>query len=213
MNRITAFISYSAKQKVIGGNFRKCLNSYCGYETFIAHDDIPGSALWEEEIIRAIEKADFFIPLLSDDFKRSDFTDQETGIPITLKKKIIPIKLEQVNPYGFISKYQALQYKKYKNRDNVKELALMIAEIGLANPLNSQLHQKAMNSITYAFCNSKTFGTINAIIETMSTCDHFTTVHIEQIIRAVKNNEKIRIAINMEKLKKVLSDKYNVMLD
>lgn len=116
MDCISAFISYSVKQKTIGGKFRSLLTTYCGYETFIAHDDILGSAVWEEEIIKAIEKADFFIPLISSDFKTSDFTDQETGIAITLKKKIIPIKLEEVNPYGFISKYQALQYKSYQNK-------------------------------------------------------------------------------------------------
>lgn len=126
MDRISAFISYSSKQKVIGGKFKSYLENYCGYETFIAHDDIPGSTIWEDEIIQAIENADFFIPLISREFKKSPFTDQETGIAVFLKKKIIPIKLDEINPYGFIEKYQALQYK-----NNMHKLALTIAQIGL----------------------------------------------------------------------------------
>lgn len=106
MDRVSAFISYSSTQKVIGGTFKSFLSSYCGYKIFIAHDDIPGSAIWEEEIIKGIEESDFFIPLISKEFADSPFADQETGIAVYLNKKIIPIKLEEVNPYGFISKYQ-----------------------------------------------------------------------------------------------------------
>src|SRR3989344_8729564 len=122
MNRISVFISYSSTQKTIGGKIKSYLSSCCGYEMFIAHDDIPGSSVWEAEIINAIEKYDFFIPLISREFKKSQYADQETGIAVYLKKKIIPIKLDDANPYGFISKFQAIPYK-----DDMKELALTIA--------------------------------------------------------------------------------------
>lgn len=57
MDRIDAFIGHSAKQKVLAGRFKVCLANYCGYDSFLAHEDIPGSALWEEEIIKGIESA------------------------------------------------------------------------------------------------------------------------------------------------------------
>lgn len=97
-NRISAFISYSSAEKKIGGRFKSCLTTYCGYETFIAHDDIPGSSVWEPEIVKAIPQTDFFIPLISESFKNSPYTDQETGIAVYLNKKIIPIKLGSVDP-------------------------------------------------------------------------------------------------------------------
>ena len=82
MNRLKAFISYSSKQKTIGGRFKHCLEHYCGYEVFIAHNDMPAASFFPEEIIKAIKNSDFFIPLLSEDFKTSDYSDQETGAAV-----------------------------------------------------------------------------------------------------------------------------------
>lgn len=215
MNRIIAFISYSSEQKIIGGELKSCLENFCGYKTFIAHDDIPGSAIWEEEIIQAIKIADLFIPLISKEFKESPFTDQETGIAVCLKKKIIPIKLENINPYGFINKYQALQYKiypaNYSLHDNTKELALTIAQIGLNH--EPQYHQKVINSLVYAFCSSNSFDTTNATIKIMSDCDHFTSDHLRQIIQAIKSNDQIIGAFGLREFKKFLHKTYNITID
>lgn len=219
MNRINVFISYSSEQKTIGGRFKSYLIAYCGYETFIAHTDIPGSSVWEEEIIKAIEYADFFIPLITDDFKTSDFTDQETGIAVYCKKKIIPIKLAQRNPYGFINKYQALQYKTHppsyylRDKDNIKELILTVAQIGLSYEPQSIYHQKALTSIVYAFCTSNSFDTTNAIIEIMLKCTDLSVIHLKQIRKAIKENSQIQGAFGLENLKTFLQKTYNVSID
>lgn len=214
MDRIIAFISYSSKQKVIGGKLKTYLENFCGYDTFIAHEDIPGSTIWEEEIVQAIEKADFFIPLISKDFKESPFTDQETGIAVYLKKRIIPIRLEITNPYGFINKYQALQYKRYSSdyslHDNIKELVLTIAQIGLNY---EPCRQKTINSLVYAFCTSSSFDTTNATIKTMLNYDSFTSNHLKQITQAIKSNDQITGAFGLLEFKKFLHKTYNILID
>lgn len=206
MDRIKAFISYSSKEKLIGGKFRTCLTNYCGFETFIAHDDIPPSAVWEEEILKAIEGADFFIPLISDEFKKSDFTDQETGIAVNLNKKIIPIKLETLNPYGFINKYQAMPYK----GQNMKQLVLAVAQIGLNY---KQYHQKAIDSLIYAFCNSPSFESTNATIEVLALYNHFTPEQLKQITAAMPKNVNIKGAWGLTRFKKFLHNKYDISID
>ncbi len=187
MSPIKAFISYSSMQKKIGGRFKDCLTNYCGYEVFIAHSDMPGASIFEEEIIKAIRNTDLFIPLISNNFKTSDFADQETGIAVVLEKKIIPIKLGEVNPYGFISKYQALQHKTYQTaysiKDNVKELVLAIAQIGLSY---EPYQQKAINSLVHAFCHSRSFEATNATIEILSHCNLLTSAQLREIIYAIK---------------------------
>lgn len=217
MNRINAFISHSSTQKTIGGRLRVCLTDYCGYKTFVAHDDIPASSVWEDEIIKAIESADFFIPLISAAFKTSDFTDQETGIAVNLQKKIIPVKLEKMNPYGFIDKYQALQYRTYPPshylRDNLKELALTIAQISLSYESGSTYHQKAVNSIMYAFCTSSSFDTTNTTIEILLKCNDLSPEHLEQIARAVKKNSQIQGAFGLPRLKTFLHSTYKISID
>ena len=214
MDRVSAFISYSSKEKIIGGQFKSYLENYCGYETFIAHDDILGSTIWEDEIIQAIKDAEIFIPLISKEFKESPFTDQETGIAVFIKKKIIPIKLDVINPYGFISKYQALQYKKYPSHyslhDNIKEIVLTIAQIGFSYKLH---HQKIINSLIYAFCTSKSFDTTNATIKIISSYGHFTPDHLKQIVQAIKNNDQVIGAFGLVEFKKFLHKTYKITID
>lgn len=208
MDRVSAFISYSSKQKIIGGKFKSYLENYCGYEAFIAHDDILGSTIWENEIIQAIGNADFFIPLISKEFKESPFTDQETGIAVCLKKKIIPIKLDEINPYGFIEKYQALQYK-----NDVSRLALTIAQIGLIDEPESSHHQKVLNSIVHAFCKSTSFEIANATIQILCKCDDLSSDQLTQIVKAIKINSQIKNAYGLYVLKECLNKKYKVSID
>jgi len=208
MDRINAFISYSSKQKLIGGKFKSYLENFCGYGIFIAHDDIPGSMIWEEEIIQAIKNADFFIPLISKEFKESPFTDQETGIAVCLKKKIIPIKLDEINPYGFIEKYQALQYK-----EDIKDTALTMAQIGLIDEPRSSYHQKVLNSIVHAFCESISFEIANATIQILCKCDDLSSNQLTQIVKAIKTNSQIKNAYGLSTLKECLKKKYKVSID
>lgn len=208
MDRISAFICYSSKQKLIGGKLKSYLENLCGYEAFMAHDDILGSAIWEEEIIQAIKNADFFIPLISKEFKESPFTDQETGIAVCLEKKIIPIKLDDMNPYGFIEKYQALPY-----RNDVNDLALTIAQVGLIYEPQSSYHQKALNSIVHAFCKSISFEIANATIQILCECNDLSSNQLTQIIKAIKTNSQIKNAYGLNALKECLDKKYKVSID
>ena len=57
---------------------------------------------------------------------------------VVLDKEIIPVKLEAINPYGFVNKYHALQLKPMKSQyphhdvDNLKEVAIAICKISLS---------------------------------------------------------------------------------
>jgi hypothetical protein len=52
-----------------------------------------------------------FLPLLTKHFVESEWTDQETGMAIALKKLIVPLKVGYSRPYGFLESYV---YKKVK---------------------------------------------------------------------------------------------------
>jgi len=62
---------------------------------------------WQEEITKHLKACDLFIPLISPRFRESKWTDQEVGMAVAWKKKIVPFLLDKIPPYGFISKYQA----------------------------------------------------------------------------------------------------------
>lgn len=223
MDKINVFISYSSEEKKISGRLKRLLLKYCGYTAFIAHDDIPASEVWENEILNSIKKSDFFIPLISQSFKTSDYADQETGYAVSLNKKIIPVKLDNTNPYGFINKFQALQYKKslssqinpWNNKlDNLDQIAISIAYIGLHYQLNTKYYKQSLNSLVFALCNSDSFEATNAIIEILSNCNHrLTKVHLDEITKAISTNSQITGAFGLPDLKKILLIKYKCHID
>ncbi|MEK7533647.1 MAG: toll/interleukin-1 receptor domain-containing protein [Patescibacteria group bacterium] len=223
MDRIKVFICYSSEEKHVGGKLKQCLINFCGYDAFIAHDDIPGSEIWEKEILHAIKNADFFVPLVSQHFKQSVYTDQETGCAVGLNKKIISIKLDSTNPYGFINKFQALQYKKnppapawsrtYKT-DNIAELATSIAHIGLHYEQKSIYYKKSLESLVYALCHSGSFETTNVIIQIVSNCNHhLSPKHVRQISTAIQTNSQIIGAYRLAELKGILNTTYGCHID
>lgn len=216
MERIKVFISYSSAQKHLGGLFKRCLISYAGYDTFIAHDDIEGARIFEDEIIKAINNCDFFIPLISNEFKQSAFTDQETGIAVASKKLIIPIKLSNINPYGFIGKYHALQYREYPPNyhfsNNISALASTISRIGISYK-SAKIHKLALNSLTYSLINSSSYDVSNAVIQTLCKISDLTPEHLELISNAMKTNSQIINAYGFKDLKECLQKNYSITID
>jgi hypothetical protein len=105
---IPAFISYSHNDRRLAGLIKSYLDYY-GFDTFLAHEDLEPSVEWQETILLKLRECLVFLPLLTDSFTRSDWTDQETGIAVAMSKIIVPLKLT-VNPYGFINRYQAQSF-------------------------------------------------------------------------------------------------------
>lgn len=73
------FLSYSHKDRVIAGSIKTTLGSEA-LEVFMAHEDIQPSLEWQEEIFRQLKLCDIFIPLFSNNFRKSNWTDQESGL-------------------------------------------------------------------------------------------------------------------------------------
>lgn len=103
--KIRVFISYSSEDKLVGAEVRKILDRY-DIEAFLAHDDIHVSEEWKERIIDELNKADVFVALLSDAFKNSEWAPQETGMAYNRKMLIIPLRLDDTIPFGFIGHLQ-----------------------------------------------------------------------------------------------------------
>ena len=86
---IRVFLSYSSHDKELAGQVKKELESR-GLEAFLAHEDIEPTQEWEGVILENLKACDVFIPLLSENFKESEWTDQETGVAVSEEKLIIP---------------------------------------------------------------------------------------------------------------------------
>ena len=93
-NTLKVFISYSMKDKEIASKIKKILTRF-RIVCFIAHDDIEVSEEWRRRILKELNDADIFIPILSDNFKNSDWCSQEAGIACFRNILFIPLSIKK----------------------------------------------------------------------------------------------------------------------
>lgn len=103
---LRVFISYSTLDKDIAGGIKRGL-SLLGMDVFLAHEDIVPSSQWTATIEENLDSTDIFLPLITKNFKQSDWTDQESGIAFAKRKVILPLSVEGNQPYGFLGRYQS----------------------------------------------------------------------------------------------------------
>jgi len=103
---VKAFISYSSKNIVFAKRLKEFLDAI-EIESFLADDDIRIAEDWKERILNELNTCQIIIPILSKDFKNSDWCSQEIGIFYFLKKIIIPISVDGTRSYGFIGHIQS----------------------------------------------------------------------------------------------------------
>lgn len=106
-NYYRLFISHLAKDKIRASYIKKILSPY-GIDCFVAHEDISPSREWQTVIENALSSTDALCAILSPNFSKSPWCDQEVGFALGRRKLVIPISCGAI-PYGFIGKWQAIK--------------------------------------------------------------------------------------------------------
>lgn len=176
------FLSYSTEDKNLAGNIKKNLERY-GLEVFLAHEDIEPSSEWQDEIVRNLKSCDIFMPIISKNFRNSDWTDQETGMAFIEGKVIIPLRTELV-PYGFIGKYQALKLDLESIKDSCQRIIQTISK-------NDPLKEKLTDCIISSFVRSYSFSDANEKALMLKELKQFTEDQANEIIRGFIVNDQI----------------------
>ncbi len=188
------FFSYSIDDKKIVGMLKEQLE-YMGFETFLAHEDLEPCVEWQEEIKKNLNMCDIFIPLLTENFKKSDWTNQEIGLAIAADKFIIPLQVD-FPPYGFIGKIQGLKIDTYylRNEDvqtvrnHLKDIAIKIFQ---TIRTKSKFKADMKDFILYKFINSASYNEGIARAKLLEDFSNFTPLELSQILKATKNNNQI----------------------
>ncbi len=94
--------------------------------SFVAHQDIHPTTIWQEEIERALHSMDGFLAIHTKGFSASVWTQQEIGFAVARGVKIISFKMGE-DPTGFISKQQALPRLNRSAEDIAKEVHALLA--------------------------------------------------------------------------------------
>jgi hypothetical protein len=102
------FISYNNIDKALAGEISDILESTYDVKSFLAHQKIPVSEEWRLRILKELARCDLLIALVTKDFPKSKWTDQEVGIALGKGKKIVPILVNK-KLHGFLEGFQGKQ--------------------------------------------------------------------------------------------------------
>lgn len=193
--KLKFFVSYSHEDKHIAGMLKGYLERF-GTEVFVAHDDIKPSAEWVTVILKNLDESHVFIPIITDNFPLSKWTDQETGIAFGASKYIIPLKMG-INPYGFIAEIQARDIKA-ANDSEILILAYEIIDILFDvarkeyDTYEVNFRKLLFNSLVIKFINSESFAeTYDNMSLITRYQNRFSTTHINLLLVGSMNNRQI----------------------
>ncbi len=188
---IPAFLSYSHQDRRLAGLIKGTFDYY-GFDTFLAHEDLQPSGEWQEIILRKLKECLVFLPLLTDSFAKSDWTDQETGIAVALGKIIVPMKLT-INPYGFISRYQAQSFAGAASGGSLFPPVIAEACWNIVKTLASQkkLAAGVRDGVIAAFGGSGSFREAATNVGKLQLLEPFSDQQLNEIIRVSSENNQI----------------------
>lgn len=199
IDHFKVFISHVHTARAEAGALRKALQKYA-ISAFVAHDDIDTSDEWCEEILRSLMSMDGFVAIITSDFNSSKWTDQEVGIAVARNVLLIPINKGQ-NPYGFISKYQALPSKGLTVRGVAAEVFRTIS----ANP---RTRGKMIDSLVRTISAGSESTEVLFRIERLNSIEGVGIEDWERVRENVAGNAAIRSSQDvLNSLNAILEDK------
>ncbi len=101
------FVTYNSKNKQLAGDIGRILKNR-GHSAFLAHDDIQPSTDWLKEILRHLDTCSALIAVVTPEFAKSDYTNQEIGFILGKGKPIVALRFQKTELPGFLSWVQAI---------------------------------------------------------------------------------------------------------
>jgi len=185
---IRVFISHVARYKKDAEKIQNALAGF-GIASFVAHKDIEPSEDWQAEIIRALSSMNLFIALVTEGFKESDWTDQETGFAVARRVPILPVSRGMApygffTPYGFVAKIQALRW----DRSSADEVAKKTMEMALKD---GELESFAKTAFIESLAGSKKWAETNRLSHVLPFIDSLTSDEADWFVDVYNSNSQV----------------------
>ena len=190
-NELNVFISYSWKDYESALKVYEMLNG-ADIECFLAQKDLKGGVNWNPIILQKLKSSNMFILMLSEDFRRSEWCNQEASIAFSeFKSKnafMIPIYLDSTRPYGIFYDVQGIDFYDFDSLDEFVEL-IDVPDIYFEKALKKGKSEDVNNMID-ELRYSASYSTSNEIFKKLRA----KKVTVEQV------NEILEIAIVNEQV-------------
>ena len=132
------FLSHHHEHAVKVGELREALAGR-SVDVFVAHTSIEATEQWEDVILAALKSCDACAALLTPEFSKSVWCDQELGFCIARDQLVIPLEYG-ATPYGFLGRYQALKV----TGKTMSSVALSVFELLVRKPQSRDAMARAL---------------------------------------------------------------------
>lgn len=189
------FISYERTDKVIVENLER---AFLDLEFTVFYDKyIPAGKDFRPPIIENIRNAFFFIPIISINFNKSDWANQEVGFAFSLNKLTLPISIDDTSPKGFIRDIQAYNLKDYLkniNRSNYIDYNAIAMDL-LSNAISSEnCGEYLKNKLIKELILSGGFNKSNTLAPILFCSNNFSESELSQIFDVYIENDQVNRA-------------------
>ena len=178
-NFLRVFLSHKSEFKVTTKKIKGELKKF-GISCFVAHEDIEPTKEWQDEIERALASMQIMVPLMTEKFNESNWTDQEVGVGIGRGIPIVAVRLGK-DPYGFIGKYQGLPGADKNEAELAKELFKLFLK-------HDEIRSLATDAWVVAIENIQDYDHGNSLAEFLPMINELTSDQVIRIVRAYNDS-------------------------
>ncbi len=184
--RIRLFLSHVSRIKTQTSALKEALASL-GIDSFVAHEDIQPTQTWLKEIEFALLSADALCALVTEDFIKSQFTDQEVGFALGRGIPVVPVRCG-ADPYGLFGKHQAVRADLVKLAETAPKIADII---GQQEHLKLRFTEATVDAVAtaYSFQNAK-----DGMKRLSELRNNLSDAQIVRLLEAVRDNSQVREA-------------------
>jgi len=129
--KVEVFLSYSHEDRVMAGKIATILKGK-GFDVFLAHKDMEISKEWREQIFEHLKACGVLVALLTPNFEKSVWANQETGYMLG-KGKVVPLIVKETDikrGFGFLEALQGIPVDESSLWDATEQVVKTILETG-----------------------------------------------------------------------------------
>ena len=187
---VRLFISHRDEHKVKANELAQALEPY-GISSFVAHDAIEPTTVWQAEIVKGLETMEIMLAFVTGDFHDSIWANQEIGFALGRNIPIVSLKLQKGDPKGFIASQQALKC----GYEKVADAAPRIYKL-LADKLDNR--ERLQTALIRAFVKSPNFGKAKLRFDRMNkVVSELSDSEVAEIANGFLDNDQLHNATHL----------------
>jgi hypothetical protein len=203
-NHIRLFLSHVSRVKVPASDLQSALAAY-GIDGFVAHKDIQPTLEWHREIEFALRSMDMLCALVTQDFTKSLWTDQEVGFALGRGVPVVAVCCGAA-PYGLLGKHQALSADIAKLSSAASKIANVVSQ-------QESFRPRFIAALVDALCHSTSFQQSKDGMKLLSGFStQLTEMQIVSLLQALQDNSQVSDARGVPSQIRTVAEKRKISL-